>query len=263
MTTINQHKMEWSILFGTVLAATLTLFLDTSLYNTDPSIANLSPQMGHWLGTDHLGRDVLWRLIFATRAFVAPGLLAIAIALFCAVPLGLVSGFYGGLWNSLFSVVYGSISAIPRFVLIVLVMSTVGATPWVLAVSAGVAYSPALAEAVRGHVESQTVLPWVRAHLAWGFRPAVVALRFVLWGSCRPLIYAHLASVFSFVLVVESTLSYLGHYGVQEPTPSLGNMITFELGRTYSNPFALIMPILALWLLVVAARRVAQVKVRS
>lgn len=263
MMTTNRHKVEWLILLGAILAASLSLCFDAQVSTaTDPGIANLTPQMTHWFGTDHLGRDVLWRMVFATRAFVVPGLLAMAIALLCAVPLGLVSGFYGGLWNTLFSMVYDAISAIPRFVLIVLIMSTVGATPWVLAVSAGVAYSPSLAEAVRSHVESQRVLPWVQAHLAWGFRPAVVALRFVLWGACRPLIYAHLASVFSFVLVVESTLSYLGHYGVQEPSPSFGNMITFEWGRTAANPFALLLPIVALWVLVVAARRVAQVKVR-
>src|SRR5690606_13033820 len=67
------------------------------IMDVDPSRAHEGPAAAHWLGTDHLGRDVLMRLVFACQFFVGPGLLACGVALVLAVPAGAVAGFRGGL----------------------------------------------------------------------------------------------------------------------------------------------------------------------
>ena len=66
---------------------------------------------------------------------------------------------------------------------------------------------------------------YILAHIAHGFSPARILLHHILWLQCWPLLVRQAAFVFGYVLFVETGLSYLGDYGVQEPDPSWGNMV--------------------------------------
>ena len=217
-----------------------------------PARAGDGPSMEHWLGCDHLGRDVLWRLITASEAFVGPGLLACLLCMLLGVSMGGASGWLGGGISSGLRYVFSVIASLPRFVLVLLICAIYGDAPVILALAAGLAYTPVLGEAVAGRIDSMRRAEFVLAAQAHGISDSSVLLRELLWSNCRALIGRHLLYLFGYFLVLETTLSYLGSFGVEEPQPSWGNMLAFEFSHTTGNPLAWLAPAVAIWLTVLA-----------
>ena len=122
--------------------------------DVDVSRASLAPSVDHWLGCDHLGRDVLWRLITASESFVGPSLFACVVALVIGVPAGALSGWLGGLPASLTRFGLTTVASLPRFVLVLLVCAAFGNSVQLIALAAGVAYAPTLAEAIYARIQS-------------------------------------------------------------------------------------------------------------
>ena len=199
------------------------------------------PTLQHLLGTDRLGRDLLRRVVAASRAFFVPGLIAALIAIGVGVPLGALAGYeprrlrIDGRWRhrigpmirGLLALLLALPAALPRFVSIVLLFAAFGFGPTVLAVSLGVLYAAELGEDVRQRVLSCAREEYVTAARAEGL-PLVRILGFhILWLHCRGLIARHLVHLWALVILVETSLSYLpGDFGVQEPNPSWGNMLS-------------------------------------
>jgi ABC-type dipeptide/oligopeptide/nickel transport system permease subunit len=222
-----------------------------------PEARDLLPSASHWLGTDHLGRDVFWRLLLASRAFVFPGAAACLTAAVLAVPLGAWAGYRGGWSATVLRYGFTVLASLPRFVLVLLVCSIYGDAPWHLALAAGVAYAPTLAQAVDGRIEqlrSQEYLLASRAHGVPEWRLLWVHL---IGAACGRLVGRHVLLLFGAFVVLECTLSYLGGFGVQEPLPSWGNMLVFEWGRGLAP--AVVAPVLAIWCTVVATTLASEV----
>jgi peptide/nickel transport system permease protein len=215
------------------------------------SIAGQGPSAAHPLGTDHLGRDTLARLLLATRSFVGPGLIAATVAAVVAVPTGAVAGFVGGGVALAVRFAADVLASVPRFVLVLLLLTVWGDDPTVLGVALGLAYVPELAEALRTHVESLRHDDFVDAGRAHGVPDGALLWQHLVLGASMPTIGRHLARLFGFTVVVESTLAYLGGFGVQEPTPSWGNLLVFEWGRGLGVPQ--LAPAVALWLTIAAS----------
>lgn len=220
--------------------------------------ADLGPGPGHWLGTDHLGRDVLSRLVFACQAFVWPGLLACLTAAAIGVPAGATAGYMGGPVEAAIRYVTTVIASLPRFVLVLLVCSIYGNDLPTLALAAGVAYSPTLSEAVYGRIEGLRTSEYLLANRAYGVPEWRIVAVHLVFAACGRLIGRHLVILFGYFLVLETTLSYIGGFGVQEPTPSWGNMLVFEWGRSGSS-VAMLAPVVALIATVLAVSWLADV----
>ena len=218
-----------------------------------PNNASQGPSADAWLGTDHLGRDVLWRLITGSEAFVGPAVLACAVAAALGVPGGALAGYTDGLAPRLVRWSLTVVASVPRLVLVLLVASIYGSEPAVLAAAVGAAWAPSLAEAVRGRVQSLRRAEFVLAARAHGHSTASILGRHVLWVNCRRLVGRNLLHLFGFFAVVESTLSYIGGFGVEEPQPSWGNMLAFEIGIHDGNLLAVAAPAAALWVTVLGA----------
>ncbi|HEX8808045.1 MAG TPA: ABC transporter permease, partial [Xanthobacteraceae bacterium] len=91
-----------------------------SPYNPDLQIwsaVRKAPSALHWFGTDDVGRDVLARVIFGTRASLLAGVISVAIALLVGVPVGLISGYLGGFVDALFSRITDALLACPFLIL--------------------------------------------------------------------------------------------------------------------------------------------------
>lgn len=218
-----------------------------------PERAGLPPSAAHWLGCDHLGRDVWWRMVTASEAFVGPGALACLSCLLIGGSLGGLSGWLGGAGSQVLRYLFSVIASLPRFVLVLLICAIYGDDAVVLALAAGLAYVPTLGEAIAGRIEALRRSAFVEAAQAHGMSDAAVLLRELLWGNCRALIGRHLLYLFGYFLVLETTLSYIGGFGVEEPQPSWGNMLSFEFGIQGGNVLAWLAPALAIWLTVLAA----------
>ena len=223
----------------------------------DPARASLGPDGKAWLGTDHLGRDVLQRLLAAPTAFVGPGILAASSATVLGTFVGTLAGISDTWPGKLARYAMTVVSSIPRFVLALLAASVVrGGLLW-LGLVVGAAYAPWVGEAVRARVHHLRTSGHLRvlAHhgIPWWRR---IGLH-TLWGGCARLVVRHSIAVFAAFLVVETTLSYLGGFGVQEPDASWGNMMAFSWGRCDDNPFAFLAPAVSLWITLIALTWIA------
>lgn len=219
---------RWSVLVlaGVVLARGVSAISGYDVVaDVDPAHIAEAPSAQHWLGTDALGRDVLWRLVRATDAFVVPGLAAALLAVLGGTLLGAVAGWTGATTERVTLAMAGLPGAVPRFVLVLLLATIFQPTPTVLAIGCGLAFLPACAAEVGSRVARLRRQDGVAASLVHGNSTLRVLAVHLLWAQCRP-VYPRLGlEAWSFYLVVETTLSYLGDLGVQEPNPSWGNMV--------------------------------------
>lgn len=249
----------WAIALGACLVAGLVspwLGYDP-VADVHPDQAQLPASSVHWLGTDHLGRDVAWRLLLACNAFVGPGLAACALAAILGVPAGAYAGYLGGITAGVVRFVFTVVGSIPRFVLVLLAMSIYGNHPAVLATVAGWSFAPVVGEAVLARIEEFKTSEYVLANRAHGVPEWRILWVHLVWAACRRRILRQLVGLFGYFLVLETTLSYIGGFGVAEPMPSWGNMIVFDWGHSGPSALPVLSPILALWLATVGASRLA------
>ena len=221
--------------------------------DVDISRASAAPSAEHWLGCDHLGRDVFWRLVTASRAFFGPGLMACAVALALGVGGGAAAGWLGGPAAAAIRYVFTVVASLPRFVLVLLACAIYGNDVEVLAAAAGVAYAPVVGEAIYTRISAFRVAEFVLAAEAHGVHPARILGYHLLWVNCRNLVARHALNLFAFFLLLETTLSYIGGFGVEEPDPSWGNMIAFEWAIRDGNAWASVAPAVAIWVLILGA----------
>lgn len=205
-----------------------------------------SPSMAHWFGTDSQGRDVAIRILKGTEAFFLPGLMAAAIAALTGALLGALAGYSQGVVRSGVLGLLQLIDTLPRLVFIILVCTILNPSITLISLVAGVLFIPSIATVIRRKVEALGSEDYILAHISHGFSPWRILLYHILWLQCRPLLIRQATFVFGYVLFVETALSYLGDYGVQEPTPSWGNMVaqTRELGG--ASPWPWVFPAIAI-----------------
>ncbi len=233
------------LVFGLLWAWALVSGYDP-VADVNPAAASLGPSLTHLLGTDHLGRDVLSRVALAVGGFAGPGMVAALLSALVGVPLGALIGAADGVISGAARLLMGALASVPGFVLALLMATVWGASPGVLALSIGLAYAPALAEEVGARLQGLYRAEFVLALRAHGHGEARILLWHLLWLNARALTLRHALQVFAFTLATETTLSYLGGYGVAEPQPSWGNMLSLSFGRQ-DNPLAALAPALCLW----------------
>mgnify|MGYP003956054227 CR=1 FL=1 len=185
----------------------------------------LSPSWDYIFGTDAQGRGIAIRLFKGVEAFFLPGLFAAGIATVVGALAGAIAGYAEGWVRSSVIGVLQLIDTLPRLVFIILVCTIMEPTIYLIAFFAGILFIPAIATPIRRRVETLGSEDYILAYVAHGFRPIRILLYHILWLQCRPMLIRQASYVFAYVLFVETALSYLGDYGVQEPTPSWGNMI--------------------------------------
>jgi len=263
--------MRAATLAGAAVLGVVTLLWGVSLVSgydvtsdVDVTRASVGPSMEHWLGTDHLGRNVAWRMLKATEAFMGPALLALVIALSLGVIGGAAAGWFGGVVRWLIRYSWTVVESLPRFVLVLLACAIYGSEVWVIAVAAGLAYAPNVGEAVFTRIESFRRAEFVLAAEAHGVHPLRVLTYHLLWVNCGRLVARHGLQLFAYFLLLETTLSYIGgldgagSFGVPQPDPSWGNMIAFEWREPEANGWASWAPGLAIWAVIMSAVQVAE-----
>ena len=202
----------------------------------DPQAMNVSlinaPALtpGHPLGTDFLGRDLLTRLVLGIQAYFVPGLLAVALALVGGSALGILAGWRGGWWDMLVTYFANLLDSFPRLVLILLVIAAFKPDIYYVMAVVGVTSTPVIASLVAGKIAFLRQKSFIEAAQALGLPARTVILKHILWYHCRALLVIQATLGMAEAILIETSLSYLG-FGVQEPTPSWGNMV--QSGANY------------------------------
>lgn len=181
------------------------------------------PSSEHWLGTDQLGRDILSRMIYAGRISLSVGLVSVSIASTIGILLGSLAGYFGRWVDSLIMRVTDVVICFPVLFLVITVSTMLKPNIFNVMAIIGLVYWTRVARMVRGEILRVRELDFIQASRALGAKDIRVIARHVLPNIMAPvLVQATLLTAQA--ILIEASLSFLG-VGVQQPTPSWGNML--------------------------------------
>ncbi len=253
------------IFLASILAPYVTPFPDdVSDYNLErrfvtPMGTNPDGEL-HILGTDHLGRDYLTRLLYAARVSLTIAVSVSAVSALIGLVLGLLAGYFRGWVDVIITRTLEFVSTFPLLIILLILMSIlletgdrlpipallVDAVAWLTAIAEKEAQKVALviiglslllwtptARLMRGMVLSVREQPYIEASRALGASHLRLIWRHVFPNAYPPLIVDFTLNL-NTILVLEAALSYLG-FGVQDPTPTWGNMLAFAQTYMFTN----------------------------
>ena len=187
---------------------------------TSWSAIRKAPTVAHWFGTDEIGRDVLSRVIWGTRASLLAGVVSVSISLLLGVPIGLIAGFVGGVVDGFISRVTDAFLACPFLILAIALAAFLGPSLSNAMIAIGISATPIFVRLTRAQVINVKVEDYVEAARALGNPPWRIALRHVLPNVTAPLIVQATLAIAAAV-IAEASLSFLG-LGQQPPDAELG-----------------------------------------
>lgn len=221
-----RHKLAMGSLIVVILLGGAALFAPViAPYHPDAIVGTFSgaPSMEHLLGTDQIGRDVLSRLLYATRISLLVGIMATLISTVVGVILGLIAGYFGGVADMIIMRFTDMVMSFPYILLVLVAAAIFKPGLWSIILILGFVDWPGIARLVRGNVLNLRETNFIKGNIVAG-----MPLRHILFSEILPntvapiLVYA--TSVLALSMLDEAALSFLG-MGVQPPTASLGNML--------------------------------------
>jgi len=181
------------------------------------------PSREHWLGTDDVGRDVLSRLIYASRISVTIGVSVSLITICLGTLVGAIAGYYGGRLDAFICAAVNLLLSIPLIPLAMVLGAFLKTNLQFIIMILGLLSWPGIARIIRAEFLSLKEREFALAARVVGASDWRIILRHILPNTVGPMIVAATLGVASAILA-ESALSYLG-YGIQPPTASWGNML--------------------------------------
>jgi peptide/nickel transport system permease protein len=191
---------------------------------TDAAATLAQPGSAHWLGTDHLGRDIYSRIVHGTRISLIVGLLSTILGSVLGGLIGLVSAYFGGKTDLITQRVLDILQGLPLLVLALVMSAALGPSVENVVIAISIPILPRAARVIRASVLSIREMQYIEAARALGLPHLRIAFRHVLPNTIGPFIVLSTAQLGSAILV-EATLSFLG-LGVPEPYPSWGRMLS-------------------------------------
>ena len=234
------------LFFSAALAAPLIAPYPPEANQLDQKL--LPPSTEHLLGTDHLGRDILSRLVYGARYSLLIGFAAVGAGLLVGVPLGAVSGYFGGWLDLSIQRVVDVLLSFPGFLLALSLVAVlgVGIENVIVAVALGVV--PAFVRLVRATTLAIRNRDFVAASRAAGAGHLSIIGRHILPNAVPPLVVQATLGLGA-TLLTAAGLGFLG-LGVQQPTPEWGSMLGEGRAYIFSNPNLATFPGLAIFLTV-------------
>jgi peptide/nickel transport system permease protein len=217
---------------------------------TSWSAIRKAPSAAHWFGTDDIGRDVLSRVVWGTRASLLAGVVSVSISLLLGVPIGLAAGFIGGFVDALISRITDAFLACPFLILAIAMAAFLGPSLTNAMIAIGVSATPVFVRLTRGQVQGVKVEDYIEAARALGNPPLRIAWRHVLPNVLPPVIVQATLAIAA-AIIAEASLSFLG-LGQQPPAPSWGSMLNTAKNYVDNAPWMAIWPGLAIFLLVLS-----------
>ena len=181
------------------------------------------PSADHWLGTDSVARDVWSRLIHGGRISILVGITSITISLIIGTLIGGISGYYGGIVDSVLMRITDVFLSLPTLIIVLASVALLGPSIRNLILIIGFLNWSQIARLVRGQFLSLREKDYVMAAHCIGAQDHRIMIWHLLPNLVGPLTVAATFGVAEAILL-EAALSYLG-LGVQVPTPSWGNML--------------------------------------
>jgi ABC-type dipeptide/oligopeptide/nickel transport system permease subunit len=207
--------------------------------------AELRPPSSQFpLGTDNLGRDLLSRIIFGSRASLLVGVVAVALGAGIGIATGLAAGYFGGAVDTVIMRFYDALLSFPAILLGIAVVSVLGTGMLSVAYALAIASLPTFARLMRSRVLAERERDYVLAARCCGAPDRRIMWLHVLPTAVAPLLI-QISLAMGFSVLAESALSFLG-LGTQPPDPSWGSMLNESRAYLRSSPWFGIFPGMAL-----------------
>ncbi len=236
---------------------------------------NLPPSSANWLGTDHLGRDILSRLMAGTQVVllktrlpeaiashvgvkVIPGgvaLWGVFGALIFGAILGLNAGYRGGWWDQIIMQILDALIAFPVIVLYLVIVAAFGHSDLVVILAITITGTPGMARLIRSMTFDIKTRDYVRAAQTRGESPWWVMFREILPNAMGPLLVDAMLRV-GYAIFAIGTLGFLG-IGLPPPEPDWGSMVNDARGDIFKHQLPIIWPALAIASLVIGLNLLA------
>ena len=238
------------VVFFILIAAAAPLVSPYDPLATSWTAVRKAPSVAHLFGTDEIGRDVLARIIWGSRASLLAGLVSVMLALAVGVPIGLVSGYVGGALDALVMRIIDAMLAIPFLILAIALAAFLGPSLSNAMIAIGITQMPIFARLTRAQVLSVKHEDYIEAARAVGNPQIRIVLRHILPNIVPPLlVQATLATAMA--IIAEASLSFLG-LGQQPPDPSWGSMLNTAKNFVSQAPWMSFWPGLAIFGLVLS-----------
>jgi peptide/nickel transport system permease protein len=216
---------------------------------TDAANTLAAPSAEHWLGSDHLGRDIYSRIVHGARVSLIVGLASTLLGSVLGGIIGLLSGYVGGKTDLIAQRLLDILQGLPLLVLALVMSASLGPSIQNVVIAISIPIIPRAARVIRSSVLSIREMQYVEAARSMGLRHLRIAFRHILPNTMGPFIVLCTAQLGSAILV-EATLSFLG-LGVPEPYPSWGRMLSVSAAEyAQKAPHLVIFPGLAISLAV-------------
>ena len=207
-------------------------------------------ESGYYLGTDSLGRDVLSRLIYASRVALTVAFVAATLACLLGTLLGLAAGYLGGWWDVIVSRLIDIWMAFPPVLLSILLVAVLGSGLHSVIAAIVVIDWTRFARVVRAEARQQAKLEYAEAAVALGMGRGAILIREIL-PNVLPVVLVLLSLEMGIAVIVEAILSFVG-LSVSTDTPTWGGMIAEGRQIIYQAWWVLVFPLVTLFLTVLA-----------
>ncbi len=238
-----------------LLAVIVVVSLGAPLFAADPVVAVAPafepPSLGHPLGTDDVGQDILSRVLYGLRASWISAVAVIASGVLIGGIVGLVAGARGGWVDTVLMRLTDTFLALPGPVLAIAVVAALGPSLRNTVVGIAVVWWPWYARLVRGEIRALVNRPHVDAARLSGVSGPRLMLRHLLPGALPPVIVTASLDIQILVLTLAG-LSFIG-LGAPPPAPELGAMAARGTDYLFASPWIPLAPGVALFVLAVAA----------
>ncbi len=216
----------------------------------DYSAVLQGPTAQHWFGTDEFGRDLLSRILCGTRISLAVGLSSVSVGCIAGTILGLLSGYYGGMLDSVIMRICDVLFAFPGLILAIAIVAILGNGLTNVVIAVAVFSTPTFARLVRSRTLELKDSVFVMAARGLGTSDVEILLRHILPGAIPSIIIQYTMSIGNSILTA-SSLSFLG-MGAVPPTPEWGLLLSNGRNYMMTDMFVTLFPGLAIFLTVLS-----------
>ncbi|WP_246358606.1 oligopeptide ABC transporter permease [Paenibacillus phytorum] len=222
-----KHRLAVAGLIFFILLIFIAIFAPI-LAPYDPYVVSSTlqsaPSAEHWLGTDAVGRDVLSRLIYASRVSLLVGVGSVAIYVSIGTIVGAVSGYFGGWMDMVFMRMTDIFMSFPSLMVMLVLVSIIGPSMFSIILILALFAWTGVARLVRGSVLSLKQMDYIQANVALGINSWRILFGHIIPNCLSPIIVNATFGIAG-AIITEASLSFLG-LGIQPPTASWGNMLT-------------------------------------
>jgi peptide/nickel transport system permease protein len=235
-----------ALVLAMVIMALFAPFIATHDPNEMHGIQTLvAPGKDFFFGSDALARDLFSRIVYGARVSLTVGLGAVCLSIFLATIIGVLSGYFGGMLDTVVQRFVDAIMSFPWLIIMLTVMSILGPGMGNVILALALAGFAGSSRVIRGAVLGIKHSEYVIAARSIGCRQSAVLLRHILPNVAAPILVLATLGLGNAILA-EAALSFLG-YGVPPPAPSWGRMLSGDgLDHMLRGPWLVIFPGLAI-----------------